>query len=159
MKKQIINYKKSFIIIVLVRAQIPATVTAAVLRPIRRVRSTRSASRVVKATLKSRRGGRNMTATAGIPMHTITYISGQQIVKNLRSSTHWKAESATASLFRIFVRTIAMRHSILSVNEAPKADPRLALKQSAQTNKRCMHKESEFVTPGLKIDFQDNQGL
>lgn len=123
--------------IVLVRAQIPATVTAAVLRPIRRVRSTRSARRVVKATLKSRRGGRNMTATAGIPMHTITYISGQQIVKNLRSSAHWKVDSATASLFRISVTTIAIHHTILSVNEAPKADPRLAVKQSAQINDAC----------------------
>lgn len=67
--------------IVLVRAQIPATVAAAVVRQIRRVRTTRSVRRVVDTTLKSRRGGRNMTATAGIPTHTITYISSQHLNK------------------------------------------------------------------------------
>lgn len=117
--------------IVLVRAQIPATVAAAVVRPIRRVRPTRSARRV-EATLKLRRGGRNMTATAGIPTHTITYISSQNLDKNLRSSTHRKLGSATAALFPISRATIIYYRITPSlVYEAPKADLRVALKQSA----------------------------
>lgn len=79
--------------IVLVRAQIPTTVAAAVVRPVRRVRTTRSTRRVVLETLKSRRGGRNMTATAGIPTHTITYISSQHLNENLRNFTHRKPGS------------------------------------------------------------------
>lgn len=86
--------------IILVRAQIPATVAAAVVQPIRRVRPTRSARRVVE-TIKSRRGGRNMTATAGIPTHTITYFSSQHLDKNLMSFTHRTLDSATAALFPI----------------------------------------------------------
>lgn len=93
--------------IVLVRAQIPATVAAAVVRQIRRVRPTRSASRVIEAILMSHRGGRNMTATAGIPTHTTTYISSQHLGKHLMGFTHRKLGSATAALFPISLKTIA----------------------------------------------------
>lgn len=87
--------------IVLVRAQIPAIVATAIVRQIRRVRQTRAVHPVIETTLMSRRGGRNTTATAGIPTHTITYISSQHLDKHLLSFTHRKLGSATAALFPI----------------------------------------------------------